>query len=225
MEVAAIYRFQYWDAVMGDRLPEGLGYVVFDGSTNSGPKQSIKWLQRALGSLYTGAVDGVMGAITLDAVSVVTDLDALIARIIDRREVFLRALKTWPTFGKGWQRRIDQVEKTGQAWATGSVGPQPTFVGGNEKAPIEDAKAAPSKGVADAVTGAGGGAGGIAMVLEQTKDALTPYSASSGWITNLVVALVIAGAVLAIGSFAYRWYAGKQKAKLNDALDPDPVAA
>lgn len=225
MEVAAIYRFQYWDAVMGDALPEGVGYVVFDGAVNSGPKQSIKWLQRALGALYAGKVDGVMGALTLQAVATVNDMDALISRIIDRREAFLQALKTWPTFGNGWQRRIDQVEKTGQAWAVGSVGPQPTFVGGNEKASIEDAQTAPGKGVADGATGGGVGAGGIAIVLEQTKDALTPYSASSVWIGNLVVALIIVGAVLAVGGFAYRWWAGRQKARLDDALDADPVSA
>ena len=225
MEVAAIFRFQYWDAVMGDRLPEGVGYVVFDGAVNSGPKQSIKWLQRALGSLYTGAIDGVMGTITLDAVAAYDDHDELIAKIIDRRETFLKALKTWPTFGKGWTRRIVQVEKAGQAWASGSVGPEPIFVGGNEKAPIEDAKTAPGKGVADAVTGGGVGAGGIAVVLEQTKEALTPYSTAGGWISNLVVGLIIAGALLGIGGYAYRWYASKQKAKLDDALDPDPVSA
>ena len=57
-EVAAIYRFQYWEVVHGDVLPEGVGYVLFDGAVNSGPKQAIKWLQRALGSLYAGTVDG-----------------------------------------------------------------------------------------------------------------------------------------------------------------------
>lgn len=225
MEVAAIYRFQYWDAVMGDRLPEGVGYVVFDGAVNSGPKQSIKWLQRALGSLYTGAVDGVIGTLTLNAVAAVNDMDALIGRIIDRREAFLKALKTWSTFGRGWSRRIAQVEATGQAWATGSVGPQPTFVGGNEKAPIEDAKTAPGKGVADAATGGGIGAGGIGGAIGQAQEQLTPYSYAGGWIEKVVVILIVAGVLLTIGGFAYRWYANRQKTKLEDALDPDPVAA
>lgn len=225
MEVAAIYRFQYWDAVQGDALPEGVGYVVFDGAVNSGPKQSIKWLQRALGSLYTGNVDGVMGALTLQAVAGVNDMDALIGRIIDRREAFLRALKTFSTFGRGWMRRIAQVEETGQAWATGSVCPQPTYVGGNEKASIEDAKKAPGKGVADGATGGGIGAGGIAVVLEQTKDALTPYSKAGGWISALVVGLIIAGALFTVGGILYRLWASKQKAKLDDALDPDPLPA
>lgn len=224
-EVEAIYRFQYWDVVMGDRLPEGVGYVVFDGAVNSGPKQSVKWLQRALGSLYTGNIDGIMGALTVQAVLAAKDHDALIARIIERRETFLRALKTWPTFGRGWLRRINEVKATGQAWATGSVGPQPTFVGGNEKANIEDAKTAPGKGVADAATGGGIGAGGIGGVIQQAQEQLTPYSAAGGWIEKAVVALIITGAVLTIGGFAYRWYANRQKAKLDDALDPDPVSA
>lgn len=225
MEVAAIYRFQYWDAVQGDALPEGVGYVVFDGAVNSGPKQSIKWLQRALGLLYTGSIDGVMGALTLQAVAAVNDMDALIGRIIDRREAFLRALKTWADFGRGWLRRIGEVEATGQAWATGSVGPEPTFVGGNEKATIEDAKKAPGKGVADAATGGGIGAGGIGGVINQAQEQLTPYSTAGGWIEKIVVALIIIGAILTIGGFAYRFYANRQKAKLDDALDPDPVAA
>lgn len=224
-EVEAIYRFQYWDVVMGDRLPEGLGYVVFDGAVNSGPKQSVKWLQRALGSLYTGRVDGVMGALTIQAVAAVNDFDALIGRVIDRRETFLRALKTWSTFGRGWLRRINEVKATGQAWATGSVGPQPTFVGGNEKAMIEDARPAPGKGVADAATGGGIGAGGIGGAINQAQEQLTPYSAAGGWIEQVVVILIVAGLVLTIGGFAYRWWANKQKARLDDALDPDPVPA
>ncbi len=224
-EVEAIYRFQYWEVVMGNSLPEGVGYVVFDGAVNSGPKQSVKWLQRALGSLYAGRVDGVMGALTVAAVGAVNDHDALIGRIIARREAFLRALKTWDTFGRGWMRRINEVKATGQAWATGSVGPQPTFVGGNEKANIEDAKAAPGKGVADAATGGGIGAGGIGGAINQAQEQLTPYSAAGGWIEQVVVVLIVAGLILTIGGFAYRWWANRQKAALDDALDPDPVSA
>ena len=60
-EVGEIYRRQYWAAVRGDELPAGIDYVLFDGAVNSGPVQSIKWLQRALGV----SVDGVLGEATV----------------------------------------------------------------------------------------------------------------------------------------------------------------
>lgn len=81
----AIYRRQYWDAIKGDKLPAGVDYVVFDGAVNSGPKQSIKWLQRALGSAYRGQIDGVIGLATFAALEATEDHDALIDRICDRR--------------------------------------------------------------------------------------------------------------------------------------------
>lgn len=218
----AIYKTQYWDAIRGNDLPAGIDFVVFDGAVNSGPKQSVKWLQRALGV----QPDGVLGMVTMDALENYTNHDALVAAIIDRREAFLRALKTFPTFGKGWLARLASVEKTGQAWATGNEASKPIFVpdGAAAKAPLEDAKVAPGKGVSDAATGGGLGAGGIAATLQTAQETLTPYSAAGGWIQTVVVVLIIAGVVLTVGGFAYRWYASRKKAELADALDLQPVS-
>lgn len=219
-EVEAIYRTQYWEVVWGNRLPRGVGYVVFDGAANSGPSQSVKWLQRALGSLYTGKVDGIMGNLTLAAVAATNDHDALIARIIERREKFLRALKTFKTFGKGWIRRITDVKRTGQAWAMGSVGPAVEYVpDGERKAVIEDAKHAPGKGAGDAATGGGVASGGLGAVVNQLQEQLTPYSAAGDWIAKLVVLLIITSAVLTVGGLAWRWWASRKQAKLVDDLD------
>ncbi|WP_058633833.1 glycoside hydrolase family 108 protein [Aureimonas ureilytica] len=122
-ELETIYADQYGRAVCFDQLPIGLDYVVFDGAVHSGPAQSVKWLQRALQSLglYVGKIDGIPGNGTLAAVDRVNDVDALIARICDLRLAFLKALKTYATFGKGWRVRVDQVGDAGQDWADGSV--------------------------------------------------------------------------------------------------------
>jgi lysozyme family protein len=219
-EVETIYRTQYWNAISGDKMPPGVGYVVMDGAVHSGPGQSIKWLQRALGAVYRGKVDGVIGNLTLDAIAATTDHDALIARIIDRREVFLRALKNFKTFGKGWISRINNVERTGQAWAMGSVGPAVEYIpGGERKAVMDDAKTAPDKGMADAATGGGVASGGLGATVNQLQEQLTPYSAAGGWITNLVVSLIVLGAVLAVGGLAWRWWSTRKATQLADALD------
>jgi len=48
----------------GDDLPGGLDLAVFDFAVNSGPARAVKTLQRIVGV----PADGVMGAMTLDAV-------------------------------------------------------------------------------------------------------------------------------------------------------------
>lgn len=222
-EVAEIYKKEYWDRVGGDKLPPGVGYVVFDGAVNSGVAQSVKWLQRALKEygLYGGKVDGVAGQGTIDAVGGVNDHDALIAKIIARRDAFLRALKTWKTFGKGWAARIANVLKTGQAWAMGSVGPVVVYiVGGEAKARLEDAKVAPSTAPGDVMTGGGG----ISVVISQAQEQLTPY-VNIGFVARAVAVLTIGGAVVAIGGLLWRLWAKRQKDKRADALDLDVTPA
>lgn len=216
-EIRDIYLREYWTRAACDKLPAGVGYVVFDGAVNSGVAQSVKWLQRALKEygLYAGKVDGVAGQGTVDAVNGVNDHDALIAKIIARRNAFLRALKTWKTFGKGWAARIANVLKVGQAWATGSVGPAAAFIeGGNAKARLEDAKAAPSTAPGDVMTGGGG----ISVVISQAQEQLTPY-VNIGFVAQAVAVLTIGGAAVAIGGLLWRWWAKRKRDQRADDLD------
>lgn len=220
MEVEAICRVLYWQAVHGDVLPAGVGYVVFDGAVNSGPVQSIKWLQRALGAACGGSIDGQIGNRTLQAVEADQDNDKLIDRICERRMIFLQALKTWPYYRNGWTLRVKDVRATGQAWATGSVAPAAEFrPGGEAKAEIEDAKSAPPRAPGD--LSAGGGTTTIvgAGFLEKARESLEPYAQTFQWVAVAVVWLIVIGLIVAGGGLIYRWWAAREQAKLNDALD------
>jgi lysozyme family protein len=115
-EVAEIYRAQYWQAVRGDDLPAGLDYAVFDYAVNSGPRRAAMDLQRELGV----KVDGVIGQITLAACAR-ADVFDLIVRLCERRMRFLRALKHWPTFGRGWTRRVMGQHEGAQDDDTGVI--------------------------------------------------------------------------------------------------------
>ena len=104
-EVAAIYRHQYADHIRFDDLPSGVGYAVFDEAVNSGPVEAAKRLQAAVGC----TPDGAIGLLTLAAVRKRTDRGALIDRLCDGRLGFMRRLKAWFTFGKGWTNRVEFV--------------------------------------------------------------------------------------------------------------------
>lgn len=211
-----IYKKQYWDAVKGDQLPQGVDYVVMDGAVNSGPSQSIKWLQRALGV----KADGVIGQSTLAAVEAVNDHDSLIAKILQRREAFLRALKTFQTFGKGWMNRVNQVLKIGQAWAVGSTGPDPVFFDGmNRKATIDQAKSRPVKAAADATTGAGAASLGLTGAINEARDQISGVAGDSVTLSYVLSALAITSVLSVVAGLAYRAYAKRREAALVDALD------
>lgn len=101
---AEIYRADFWAKVRGDDLPDGLDMVAFDAAVNSGPSRGAKWLQCAL----RVEVDGAIGPETLRAAR--TEIPSqVIIRATESRMAFLRNLKTWRTFGKGWTRRVDSV--------------------------------------------------------------------------------------------------------------------
>jgi len=96
-----IYRAAYWDAVRADELPDAVRYAVFDGAVNSGVRQSVRWLQRAVDATD----DGILGPATLRAV-LRQEPEVLLRRLLAQRLQFMAALPTWPSFGRGWARRI-----------------------------------------------------------------------------------------------------------------------
>jgi lysozyme family protein len=104
-QVATVYRKQYWDAVKGDQLPDGVDYAVFDFAVNSGPSRAAKYLQRVVGV----PLDGKIGPKTIGATETLSASAVIRALCKDRME-FLQSLKTWRTFGKGWSRRVNDVE-------------------------------------------------------------------------------------------------------------------
>lgn len=96
-----IYRGAYWDACQCDQLPVWIAGQVFDAAVNSGVRQASIWLQRAVGA----QPDGVIGAKTI-ACARRADPGTAVARFNGLRLQFMAGLKTWPSFSRGWARRI-----------------------------------------------------------------------------------------------------------------------
>lgn len=109
-QLEVIYRRGYWDVVIADELPLGIDYAIFDYAVNSGPDRAVKALQKAVGVNQ----DGRIGPITLNAVAI-NQPSEIIERVCATRLAFLKRLKTWPTFGKGWGRRVADVKEVALA--------------------------------------------------------------------------------------------------------------
>lgn len=103
-QIKSLYHVAYWVPCGCPLLFDGVDYMMFDGAVNSGVSQSIKWLQDAI----EAKVDGKMGPLTLAAVNKCSS-EYLINHTLNNRLNMLRKLKTWDTFGKGWERRISEV--------------------------------------------------------------------------------------------------------------------
>ncbi len=107
-EAIEIYREQYAPPVMFDDLPSGIDWVALDASINSGPKRSVVLIQRALGFSDEDA-DGRMGPKTLAAIKAANQPN-LIRGSCRQRLDFMRSLKTWNRYGRGWTTRVNEVQ-------------------------------------------------------------------------------------------------------------------
>ncbi|WP_281928486.1 glycoside hydrolase family 108 protein [Roseibium album] len=162
-EVEAIYREQYWNAVQGDQLPAGVDYAVFDYGVNSGPRRSAKDLQRVVGA----SPDGWIGQETLSK-ALEMPAQEIVEKLCERRYRFVRGLRHWPTFGRGWTRRIMGETMGTQSDDIGVIDRgvmlATNAAGDRTPVPIPAPKAdAPGKALEE-------DAGSIAIVKEVTKD-------------------------------------------------------
>jgi len=96
-----IYRSAYWDRAKADQYDGAIGFQLFDAAVNHGIGNAIRFLQRAVDV----ADDGIVGPRTIAAVQSMTVTDVL-ARFNAERLMFYTKLSAWPTFGKGWARRV-----------------------------------------------------------------------------------------------------------------------
>lgn len=154
-EAAAIYRAEYWNKIDADSLRAGPDAALFDVAVNSGPGRAKAWLPLISGK---GPVDAVKA-------------------VCARRRAFFRSLRAFDVFGKGWMRRVNEVEAWSIAWAV-------KVQGGNVRAALDnEAKVSDRKaGTAGATAGAGG-TGTVATV---------PQAAQIDWITLLAVGIPVA---------------------------------
>jgi lysozyme family protein len=86
--VKPIYRRNYWDAIGADRMEPGFDFACYDLAVNSGPARALRMSRAITADTPEGRIRALCAA----------------------RLSFLRALKTWATFGKGWARRVADVE-------------------------------------------------------------------------------------------------------------------
>lgn len=195
-EVAAIYKRQYWDAISGDDLPSGLDYAVFDYAVNSGPGRAVKDLQRVLGV----KVDGALGVNTLNAIRG-KSVARLIADLCDTRMRFLKSLKHWSTFGKGWTRRVNDVRSAATAMAGNGHVQAPVVKAGSEKAdPRDVAVTSTSEGKAGAVAGVGVAGATITEAAEK----IGAVSEASEIIKYVFIALTVIGVALTVWALVHR---------------------
>lgn len=117
-QAAEIYLRKYWNPIRGDDLRHGLDLVTMDAAVNSGVSRAVRWLQQAAGA----TPDGKIGPMTLAAANNAPDVAGVIMRACAARIGFLRGLRIWTSFGKGWSRRVAEVEAVALRMAVEAAG-------------------------------------------------------------------------------------------------------
>lgn len=136
-QASTCYRRQYWDAIAGAELPDGIDYAVFDFAVNSGPTRAAQYLQKVVGV----AQDGKIGPATIKAAKAALPA-TVIHKLCDERLAFLKRIKSkgkllWDTFGKGWSRRVQEVRAEALSLSGRPTPEKPSIIEKTIEVPVE----------------------------------------------------------------------------------------
>ena len=110
-KAAPVYKTYFWDAMKLDNYPSRVDFILFDFAVNSGPKNAVKLLQRALNKLqeYSLIIDGIAGPKVRSAMNKV-DIELLICALLNERDIFYRKIvamdHSQEVFLRGWLNRV-----------------------------------------------------------------------------------------------------------------------
>lgn len=121
-----IFKTLFWDKCKVDQIgSQSIANLIVDWAYNSGTGTAIKKVQKIVGT----SVDGIVGPKTLEAINK-RDRLSLFNEIYIARENFFKSLKTFPTFGKGWMRRLRSI---GFGWLVLNTNPSKTITFHDER--------------------------------------------------------------------------------------------
>lgn len=172
-QAEVIYIKDFWSPMNGETLAAGVDLAAYDAAVNSGVGRSKKWLFASLGG----------------------DAATTVKRMCAKRLGFMQSLAIWKTFGKGWARRVADIEAKGVAWALASTERTTTAVkmGLNAEANAAAGKTAKhDAGMAGSVVGSGSSG------LAEAGNALGNDPTASTILLVIFGALFVAAVVFAI---------------------------
>ena len=108
LDVAPIYKTEYWDRVKGDDLHPALALCIFDFGVNAGTGRAAKMIQKIVGT----AVDGGIGPNSLKKIDAYVEkhgIDKTVILYQADRQKYYEKLKHFKTFGRGWTRRVNET--------------------------------------------------------------------------------------------------------------------
>ena len=178
-EALTIYKVNYWASAGCERLHAGVDLAHYDCAVNSGVGRARKLLAASIG----------------DAPHIT------VKKYCAKRLGFVQGLRTWKTFGRGWSRRIADIEAKGVSWALAAYGDSKTQNQFNKQVMEREAAKAGTK--SDAQKAGGAGAAGT-TVAGGGATAVAPDQLAS----STVLALLAVGVALA---FFLIWRANVNK--------------